>query len=150
MNKYILVLTIPFLFFMTCTGKSVVVNNPHIDAKYIVYKHSITSMRNGDLIVPSYRLMFHNASGSYIRKFQFTVFYYYGQSFNYSDKKVFSWSEKDSELQLLNAKKDAVVEVKLNPVNRENNTKVLDDQIYLEPDGELLDVSLDMLTIDLP
>ena len=125
--------------------KEIIVKNPDIDDMYISYVSRITSERKGNFIIPSYEINFTKETDKQLKKFSFRIVYHYGQDFMFTDNHVFSWPDNDEYLQMLNGNGTVTFKYSMDQFKREPLFPEKGDNIYLEPDGEILSVSLDEL-----
>jgi hypothetical protein len=127
------------LFFSSCTNQKTITNTSEIKKHIIWSDWKTTSVRDGNIIYPSYEITVEKLTDKEIYLLQFRIDWYYGQDWDYIKSKEFTWNRYSPELKILNTQKAYTLKEELYPIKRQDpNTPRSEgkERGYLQPDGE--------------
>jgi len=146
--KKILTITVFYLLSFACFPEDIIISLPNNNKirDYVSCKTEITSIRFEKTIIPSYKFTLKKERDNKIKELSIEMIYYYGQTFSFTNRKLFILSEL--EINTLNEKGEIIISNTLPEIGRES-LMVLENQFrYVEPDGEAIDDIFCKLTVE--
>jgi hypothetical protein len=113
---------------------------------YVACTSKLTSLREGNFIIPSYEIILEKKTDINIRELEIKINYYYGQNFHFINNSYFILD--DEQLNIINKTGKIIIKKELEKMPREELTIKRHTFRYTEPDGEYLEDIFYKLTLE--